>query len=88
MRLRVEGLVVALMLMGATGEAWTAQPPADDAEALPSAGLLEFLGLLVAQGDGYLDPMDLATLEDGELASGDEAVAEDEAEEVLDADRN
>ncbi|NGX16297.1 hypothetical protein [Wenzhouxiangella sp. XN24] len=34
-----------------------ARPPA---ESLPDAGFLEFLGLLIEDGDGYLDPLDMA----------------------------
>jgi len=34
-----------------------ARPPS---ESLPDAGFLEFLGLLIEEGDSYLDPLDMA----------------------------
>jgi len=83
MRPRVERRVVALMLILATADGWTADSPGDGNP--PSAELLEFLGLLVDQQDGtYLDPMDLAGFDEGAVPTS-EAV---QAEEVDDAAEN
>lgn len=82
MRPRVERRVVALMLIWAAADGWAADSPGD--EGSPSVDLLEFLGLLVEQDGAYLDPMDLAGLDEGRLRLSEQVPAE----EVDDAAEN
>ena len=56
-----------------------ARPPT---ESLPDAGFLEFLGLLVEDADGYLDPLDMAVDETTE----EDHEAEAEGRSGLDPD--
>jgi len=75
MRPRVERRVVALMLIWAAADGWAADSPGDGGP--PSVELLEFLGLLVEQDGAYLDPMDLAGLDEGALPTSEDLSAEE-----------
>ena len=63
------GLLAAVLLATAAG---ADESPPD--EPKPDPGLLEFLGLLVEEGDDYLDPLDLAV--DDWKEAGHQAAAE------------
>lgn len=62
-------LLLCLLLVG------TGLAHARDPQALPDGGFLEFLGMMLEEDGGYLDPLDLAdTAPPGQLNS--EAAAE------------